>query len=509
MRRPMRQLKAVAAALAAGLTLGALTTAISQPIPIRTSLNLTSYGAANNAYAGKALQIALNDCAALGVPVYVPAGVYWINAAAAAQWPTQNNNCPGIFGDGPGSIFAPVDYNGPVITANVITGVPQSGKYIHDLAVQPSWSSSNTTTMPRDKSRLLSITGASDGWAYSIFANLSGYAVQDVVHFETPAIVTGPYIQSNSGWNQFIAFRGYPGVAGTGGSQAVVYPVNLVSYTGQCTPYSSTCTGGSTSTGNTWTNFIGSTSDAWLYASGGANTGGQLFMTGDIVVNGGQLAGGRVLHVGASGGVCPGYFRTIDISNVQVDAGSTETVLADCGVINNAKISGNMGGSAPWAGVNYLARSTVNDLGAAEWKTGGPLNINGTGTHTIGLWLLTLGPGGTRVDVAVAGTVGGVDSGVAGATFECAYNGSSGNANCRQIGIGSATTASGTVSANFPTFSWSSSGAQVTLSTTFTDTLASKLDGFAFSHFGSVKIQRLSPAGSVTPANAGSEGIVY
>jgi hypothetical protein len=498
----VKSVLATARGLLAGLIIGAVSFVSAQSPAPRAALELTLYGARSGFDLGASLQNAINDCASLGVPVHVAAGNYLVNAQSAAAWPTQNNACPGIFGDGPdASWFVPVDYNGPVISIVVQAGVIQSGKYIHDLGVAASWSSSSLAC---DNARLFSITGASDGFAYSKFTNLRGYAVHDIVFINTAAIATSGYIQSNSGWNDFNSFWGNSGVPctrtpGTGGSPIVSgYPDSLVNY------------GGSTSTGNTFTTFSGAVDTALVYSAGGADSGGNLFMVGDLVFNGGQLGKGRVLYVGG-GATCPGYFRTITITNIQVDAGSTELAGASCGSIRNLKAWGNFGGSGPWTGLNYLQRSTINDLGASEWKVGGPILTNGTATaHTIPLWRVTFGPGGSRISVSVAGTVGGVDSGVAGATFECAYNGSSGNTNCRQIGATSATTASGTVSANFPTFSSSSSGSQVTFSTTFTDTTtATVLDAFAVSQGGSLKIQRLAPVGSLSPANPGVEGIVY
>jgi hypothetical protein len=401
------KLSTFAHAVGIGIAFGAVSTMAAQPLSVRSSLNITAYGAANSTNVGSALQNALNDCAALGLPVYVPAGYYQVTATAS--WPTNNNNCPGIYGDGPSSVFQPVNFNGPVISAVVQPGVPQTNKVIRDLTVMPQWTSVSDA---HDQSRLISITGSQEGWAYSRFERLRGIGSKDIVLIGTATAIVGPYIQSNSGWNVF------DGLFIQGGSQGIT-PDYAISFSN------------STSTGNLVSNMMGAPADSFVYVGGGIDLVGRLFDIGDVVINGGQLGGGRVLHV--AGPTCASYLRSMTVINVQVDAGSKEVIAVDCGTANNLKLSGTFGGSAPWSGIKYLSLSEIHDLGESHWGAGGPISSPGRpGSHSVALWTMDLRQNTmSRVEVSMSGTWGGLGGGGAIYVFDVARG--IGNASVKEV----------------------------------------------------------------------------
>lgn len=437
------------------------------------AIELTDYGVHSFNNVNVALQAALSDGAALGLPVHIPAG-FWI-VTASAVWPTANNNFPGIFGDGRDTVFVLQDFNGPVISAVVQPGVPQTTKMVRNLQVQAQWTTPPagyntgtnqwTSATTANVARLLSITGATDGWSYSLFDNLGGYGVHDIVHIDTDTITTGTGQESESGWNVFNNFYGGPGSLG-------VYPHSYIHWAD------------ASSTGNLYTDFSGGAKVAMVYFGGGASA-----VVGDIVCDGMQVGTGRAIYVD---GLAGPYGRNIRVSG-QIDAGSIEVIAFASRSANNLKLSGTFGGSAPWSGIDWLELSEVHDLGESHWGAGGPVisSIAAPAAHTDDLWIITLKPKTmVRAEVSIVGRVGGKGDGGSIYVIDMIYDGT----NPATVAIKDTTQL--VAGGGSPPAGWPVIGANLTanniihLQGIYTDTSASDLHTNITARHGAFKVQR-------------------
>ncbi len=363
------------------------------------SVSLTEAGVRSGDNVDDALKRALGWAVADGGRLWVPRG-YWLRSNVPVDV-SVDDSFGGISGVPGKSVFVLIDANVPVMHFAIQPGVNLRGTQFKGLEAQAQFTAPPTAY---ENSCLLAIDGASAGLGDGVFTDLSGFAVHHIVRIDTdPAVMSNDGLESHSGWLSFNRFRGSAGAYGIRPEYYVYFPRG-------------------SSTGSRFVDFGQGARRAWLRFEGAG------YVTGDIVVIGGQCGFGRVLSFGAG----LKYGRNIVIMGTQVDAGSTEVFECDDGALppSRLKFLGSFGGTAPWASLPPVKHSFISGLGDSRWGEGGMIanypsvpTDDGRATHTAELWKVTLARSTmTRLVVSVWGLVGGTDGGGTRQVFDVAVS---------------------------------------------------------------------------------------
>ena len=425
-----------------------------RPIPI------TAYGAERlGPDCGPALRNAMLAAHDEGRSVEIPDGYFIVNTSASFGADTVN--CKGIVGNGRGSVLVPT-MGGPIINMVVPSGTPITGKVFEKFGVAGSYANPTAGI----GSRFLKVSGAVDGFGHSRINNLQIVSVENGIEIDCATMTTVYGKESQCGFNTFQDIEFWAGT---------IPVVNGFLWKK------------GSSTGNTFTNIQG-------YVSGGLSRfEGTGCVVGDISWTGGHTASGYI----ASFANDIVYNRSQCYAAVHVDANSTGPFHFDSGQAvppSNIKVLGNIGGSTGWTDTPPLKFSSINDLGASEWKAGGQVtgaSVAATsGAQSVALWEIELAQDtATIVDVFVEGHVGGLDYGGTTRRFMLAR------------GTGNAVAAAGTETQclvlasppiiNFFALSASVSGGKVTISVSFTPSGATSAAGTTIrAEGGSFRIKR-------------------
>ena len=357
-------------------------------------IELADFGARSGVNADQALQSALRECAGSGRLVHIPSG-YWL-IHSTASFP---QGCAGVVGEGASSVFVLDNYNGAVMEAVVVSGHPFSN--VEFIGISVFWGGSKPSKL-FDQSRLLLVRGPignvlpGDGISWSVFRDLRGIGVHDIVKIDTGTLDQGNGLGLGgfSGWNTFEDIETDVGAEGS-------------------MPFAQVYMTQGSSTGNRFLGMTGVVSEAYLRVEG------KRCSVGDIIMSSAQVGSGRLLSVGPD----TTYRHSIVIEGVQVDSSSSEVLKFEAGETRPSALKitgGSFGGSTPWQDIPPIARSVVSDLGESRWAAGGPIYDLGVPTKdargrvvavTRQVWEVDLFDGLTTLDVKVDGIVGGVESG--------------------------------------------------------------------------------------------------